>query len=71
VIFAPKYRRKVFHGEKRREIGEINTAQLEKDKDHGSGNMPGPYPYAHRNPVKGCGIELHGIPQREKQPDDI
>ena len=23
VIFAPKYRRKVFHGEKRREIGEI------------------------------------------------
>ena len=23
MIFAPKYRRKVFHGEKRREIGEI------------------------------------------------
>ena len=73
VIFAPKYRRKVFHGEKRREIGEIlrTLRSWKKDKDHGSGNMPGPYPYAHRNPAKGCGIELHGIPQREKQPDDI
>ncbi|MDY4171891.1 MAG: transposase, partial [Evtepia sp.] len=23
IVFAPKYRRKVFYGEKRREIGEI------------------------------------------------
>ena len=41
IVFAPKYRRKVFCGEKRREIGEILSAvQLEENQDSGSRVCP-------------------------------
>ncbi len=66
IVFAPKYRRKVFFGQKRYEIGqilrelcrwkEVNLLEAEA--------CPGPYPYAGGNPAKVKYIEFYGIPER-------
>ena len=44
---------------------------LEKGEYHRSRSMPGSYPYAGRNSAEVCGVEFHGILEREKQPDDL
>ena len=72
VVFAPKYRRKVFYGEKRKEIGEIlrtlcnwkkiKIIETEVCPDHI--HTPG-------DTAKGCGSKFHGISQREKQPNAL
>jgi len=51
IVFAPKYRRKVFYGEKRREIGEIlrTLCNWKKVKIIEAGSMSGSYPYAAGN----------------------
>lgn len=50
IVFAPKYRRKEFYGEKRREIGEIlRTLCHWKKKNSRSGGMSRSYTYALRN----------------------
>ena len=48
IVFAPKYRRKVFFGEKRREIGKIlrQVVRMEKGDDRRGGSMPGSYSHA-------------------------
>ena len=80
IVFAPKYRRKVFYGQKRREIGEIlrtlcrdikNTVQLEEGKNHRSGSMSRSYPHAGRDTAEIFGLELHGISEGKKQSDAV
>ena len=57
IVFAPKYRRKVFYGEKRQEIGAI-LRQLCKWKAGG-------------DTAKVQCFTIHGISERKEQPDDI
>ena len=75
IVFAPKYRRKVMYGEKRKEIGEILRTLCDwkkiKIKDYRSRGVPRPHPHAVRDTTKGSCIKFHGVPQREKQSDDI
>ena len=60
VVFAPKYRRKVFFGEKRREIGSILRAlcNWKGIREHRSGGVPGPHPHADGDAAKDSGIEV-------------
>ena len=48
IVFAPRYRRKVFFGEKRREIGKNPAAvvRMEKGDDHRGRGMCGSHIYA-------------------------
>ena len=48
IVFAPKYRRKVFFGEKRREIGKIlrQLCEWKKVADCRSGGVSGLHTYA-------------------------
>ena len=48
IVFAPKYRRKVFFGEKRREIGKIlrQVMRMEKGEYRRGGSMSGSYSHA-------------------------
>ena len=59
VVFAPKYRRKVFYGEKKVEKGvNIIEAEVCPEHVHMLVEIPGR-------------IVVHGISKREKQPYDI
>ena len=70
VVFAPKYRRKVFYGEKKVEIGKIlrelckwkgvNIIEAEVCPEH-----------VHMLVEIPGRIVVHGISKREKQPYDI
>ena len=64
-VFAPKYRRKVFFGEKRREIGKILRQLCDWKK------VPGSYPYAGRDSAKSRGFELRRISKREEFADAV
>ena len=48
IVFAPKYRRKMFFGEKRREIGKNPAAvvRMEKGGDYRSGGVSRSHTYA-------------------------
>ncbi len=48
IVFAPRYRRKVFFGEKRREIGKnsATVVRMEKGDDRRGGGMSGSHTYA-------------------------
>ena len=48
-----------------------NAVQLEKGKDYRSRSVPGSCTYAFGNPAQGGDIEFHGIPEGEKQSDDL
>ena len=68
IVFAPKYRRKVFYSEKRLEIREI-MRQLCKWKGgrHNRGrNMPRPHTYASKYPAQDERFGIHGISERKK-----
>ena len=58
VVFAPKYRRKVFYKEKRVEIGKILRMLCE-------------WKSVRIVEAEVCPDHFHGISEREKQPDDI
>ena len=69
VVFAPKYRRKVFFGEKRREIGSIlrtlcNWKGIKIIE-------AGPHPHADRDTAKDSSSKFHGVGERKKQPDAV
>ncbi len=74
IVFAPKYRRQVFYGEKRMEIGKIlrmlcewkkiKIVEAEVCKDHVRA-------YAGRDTAEVRGIEFRRIPEREEQPDGL
>ena len=73
VVFAPKFRRKVFYGERRREIGEIlrklcewkqvNIVEAEVCPDHVHMLL--------EIPPQGVRFGIHGLPQGKEQPDDL
>ena len=47
IVFAPKYRRQVFYGEKKRAIGEIlQVVRMEGCKNSGGRMLPRPHPHA-------------------------
>lgn len=73
IVFAPKYRRKVFYGEKRREIGETlrTLCEWKKIKICRGGGVPGSCPYAVGDSAEGGGVELYGISERKEQFDDL
>ena len=73
IVFAPKYRRKVFYGQKRREIGEIlrTLCNWKKVKIVEAEVCPDHNPHAGRDTAEILGIEFHGVSKREKQSDDI
>ena len=63
VVFASKYRRKVFFGEKRREIGSILRAlcNWKGDQEHRSGDVPRPHPHADGDAAKDSVSRFMGI----------
>ena len=73
VVFAPKYRRKVFYGSKRLEIGAIlrelcswkgvNIIEAEVCPDHRS--------HATRDSTQIIGVFIHGILKGKEQHHDL
>ncbi len=69
IVFAPKYRRKVFYQEKRAEVGKILRqlcewkgvhiieAEVCSDHIHNAG----------RDSTEDVSVQFHGIPEREEQ----
>lgn len=72
IVFAPKYRRKVFYYEKEgggwRNIKDI--IRVEKGEDHRGGSMPGPHTVG-RDTAESGGIKFLWIPEGKEQPDDL
>lgn len=67
IVFAPKYRRKVFYEEKRREVREIiRTLCQWKGVE-----MPGSHTFTSKYTSKDEYIKFYGISERKKQLDDI
>ena len=58
IVFAPKYRRKVFYKEKRKENPR-------------SRGMPRPCAYALGDTAQSKRIQFHGVSQREEQSNDL
>ena len=74
IVFAPKYRRQVFYGEKKRAIGEILRKLCEwkgVSIVEGSGMLSRPYPYVARDTAQDECIGICRIFERKEQPDDI
>ena len=73
IVFAPKYRRKVFYEEKRLEVGG-NTEriiQLERSAHNNSGSMSRPRAYVCGNTTENEYIKFYGISEWKEQYDDI
>ena len=71
IVFAPKYRRKVFFEEKRLEIREItrNTKEIvpmERGGDHRGRSMSGSYTHVCKHPAQNERCGIHGVFEREK-----
>ena len=72
VVFAPKYRRKVFFGEKRREIGSIlRTLCNWKGNKIIEAEVCADHPHADRDTAKDSSSKFHGVGERKKQPDAV
>ena len=71
IVFAPKYRRKVFFGEKRREIGKIlrQLCEWKKVAIVEAEVCPDHIHMLLEIPPKS--FELCGIPKRQKLTDDL
>lgn len=73
IVFVPKYRRKVFDGEKQRKIGKIlrtlcnwkNIRIVEAEV------FPHHVHMLEDIPPKVAGVQLHGILEREMESDDL
>ena len=68
IVFAAKYRRKVFYGEKRAEIGAIlrELCNLERRQHNKCRSLSRPCAYVSRNPAENECIGIHGISERKK-----
>ena len=68
IVFAPKYRRKVFFGEKKKEIGAILRKLCEwKGGEHSrSRNMSRSCTYVGGDTTENVSIRIYGIPKREE-----
>lgn len=72
IVFASEYRRKVFCGEKWREIGEIlRRLCVEEGQDCRSRSLCRLCAHAVGNSAKGGGVQIHGVLEREERSDDI
>lgn len=73
IVFAPKYRRKVFYKEKRGEVGKIlrTLCEWKKIKIVEAEVCPDHVHMLVEIPPEGIGIELHGVPKGKEQPDDL
>ena len=73
VVFAPKYRRKIFYNEKREEIREIlrTLCKWKGVEIIEGGNMPGSYPSAVEYPAQNECFGFYGIFKGKEQPNDI
>ena len=69
IVFAPKYRRKVFYEEKRVAVGKIlrQLCEWKGVKIIEAEVCPRPCAYAGGDPAKDVSIKLHGIPERKEQ----
>ena len=68
VVFAPKYRRKVFYEGKRLEIREIlrKLCAWKGVEIIEGGDLSGSYPSAVKYPAEDQHIELYGIPKGQE-----
>ena len=67
IVFAPKYRRKMFYGENRAEIGKILRELCEWKGVHiVEAEVCPEYPYVSRNTAENECIRIYGISKREK-----
>ena len=81
IVFAPKFRRKVFYGEKKREIGKIlrtlcewkgvSIMQPETGNNRRKKSMPRPYSHACGDTAKNSSVQFCGISKREEHNDDL
>ena len=73
IVFAPKYRRKVFYKEKRKEVGKIlrTLCEWKKVKILEAEVCPRPCAYALGDPTQSKRIQFHGVSQREEQSNDL
>ena len=62
IVFAPKYRRKVFYKEKRIEVGKIlrTLCEWKEGENHRSRGVSGPCAHALGDSSQGERIEFHG-----------
>ena len=67
IVFAPKYRRKVFYKEKKAAIGKIlrQLCEWKGGKDHRSGSVPQPYPSVCGDTAEDLGVALYGVSERK------
>lgn len=73
IVFAPKYRRKVFFGgEKGRDRKDPEAAmRVEGNRNPRSGSLSGSCAYAGEHTAEGIGIRFYGIPEGKEQSDDL
>ena len=73
IVFAPKYRRKVFCQEKREAVGKILRRLCEWKGVHivEAEVCLDSHPYAGRNTSQNRGIKLYGVSEREEQYDVV
>ena len=60
IVFAPKYRRKIFYGETSR------IMRLERSAYNRGRSMPRSYPYVSRNTTEDECIKFYGISKRKE-----
>ena len=73
IVFAPKYRRKVFYREKRVEIGKIlrQLCEWRGVKIIEAEVCPDHIHMLVEIPPKNRSVELYGLPEREEQHDAV
>lgn len=73
IVFAPKYRRKVFFEEKKIGGGSNieRIMQLERSAHNSSRSVPRPCAYVCGNTTENEYIKFYGISKRKEQYDDI
>lgn len=73
IAFTPKYRRKIFYGQKRLEIGKIlrDISDWQEVKINRGGSLPRSCAYVCRNTTKIVGIKIYGNIKGQKQPHNF
>lgn len=65
VVFAPKYRRKIFYGQNWAKDTE-RIMRLERSAYSRSRSVPGQYPYVSRDTTQNERIRIYGISKRKE-----
>lgn len=68
IVFTPKYRRKIFYGQKRLEIGKIlrDISDWQEVKIIEAEGLPRPCSYVCRNTTEVIGIKIYGNIEGQK-----